>query len=63
MLDPFRSLDRWASQSVARIAFLTWFVVIMLGLFVVVSITAEVWYTAPRPITHLNPTDHTSAPA
>jgi hypothetical protein len=63
MMDPFRSLDRWASQSVNRAAMLTWCVVVMLGLFVVAGIAAEIWYTAPRPISHLSPTEHRSAPA
>ena len=60
MADPFRSLDRWAAHSVNRVAMLTWFVVVMLGLFVVAGITAEVWYSAPRPVTHLNQPTHSS---
>jgi hypothetical protein len=47
MLDPLRSIDRWASQSVDRSAFLLWLVVIGMALLVVLAVLGLIWYTAP----------------
>jgi hypothetical protein len=54
MVDPLRSLDRWASQSVDRSALLMWLLVIALGVFVALAIAGEVWYTQPPPPGHLS---------
>ena len=48
MIDPLRSLDRWASQSVDRSALLMWLVVIALGVLTALAIAGEVWYTDRR---------------
>jgi hypothetical protein len=47
MIDPLKSLDRWASQSVDRSTFLMWLLVVALGFFVALAIAGEVWYSAP----------------
>jgi hypothetical protein len=47
MLNPLRSLDRWASQSGDRAALMLWLVVIAMALFVILSVAGLIWYTAP----------------
>jgi hypothetical protein len=47
MLNPFRSLDRWASQSGDRAALMLWLVVIAMALLVILSVGGLIWYTAP----------------
>lgn len=49
MVDPLRSIDRWASQSGDRAALLMWIVVLGLAAFVVLAIAGLIWYTAPHP--------------
>jgi hypothetical protein len=47
MVDPLRSIDRWASQSNERASMLLWCVVIALAVFVVLAVLGLAWYTAP----------------
>jgi len=47
MLDPLRSIDRWASQSVDRAALLLWLVVALMAAFVVAGVLGFFWYTEP----------------
>jgi hypothetical protein len=54
MIDPLRTLDRWASQSVDRSALLIWLLVVALGVFTALAIAGEVWYTEPPPPGHLS---------
>jgi hypothetical protein len=47
MINPLRSIDRWASQSGDRAALLLWLVVIMMVVFVILAVAGLIWYTAP----------------
>jgi hypothetical protein len=47
MVNPLRSLDRWASQSDDRSALMMWIVAVVLALLVVASVGGLIWYTAP----------------
>jgi hypothetical protein len=49
MPDPFRSIDRWASQSGERSALLLWLVVIGMAVLVVLAVAGLIWYTEPPP--------------
>jgi hypothetical protein len=49
MINPLRSIDRWASQSGDRAALLLWLVVIVMAVFVILSVAGLIWYTAPPP--------------
>jgi hypothetical protein len=49
MLDPFKSIDRWASQSGDRAALLLWLTVIAMAALVVLAVVGLIWYTAPPP--------------
>jgi hypothetical protein len=49
MINPLRSIDRWASQSGDRAALLLWLVVIAMVVFVVLAVAGLIWYTAPPP--------------
>jgi hypothetical protein len=52
MHDPFRSLDRWASQSGERSALLLWLVVLGMTALVLIAVAGLMWYTAPMPPAH-----------
>jgi hypothetical protein len=52
MLNPLRSIDRWASQSGERAALLLWLVVIGMAALVVLAVLGLIWYTAPAPLAH-----------
>jgi len=52
MLNPLRSIDRWASQSGERSALLLWLVVIGMAALVVLVILGLIWYTAPTAPAH-----------
>jgi hypothetical protein len=52
MPNPFRSIDRWASQSGERSALLLWIVVIAMAVLVVIVLGGLIWYTAPGPPRH-----------
>jgi hypothetical protein len=49
MINPLRSIDRWASQSGDRAAMLLWLVVIAMAVLVVLAVLGVLWYTAPPP--------------
>lgn len=52
MLNPLRSIDRWASQSGDRAALLMWLVVVAMALMVVLALGGLIWYTAPASPGH-----------
>jgi len=52
MLNPLRSIDRWASQSGDRAALLLWLVVVAMVVFVLLAVGGLIWYTAPSPQVH-----------
>ncbi len=54
MIDPLRSLDRWASQSVDRSSLLMWLLVIALGVLTALAIVGEVWLTEPPAPGHMS---------
>jgi hypothetical protein len=49
MINPLRSIDRWASQSGDRSTLLLWLVVIAMAVLVVLAVGGLIWYTAPAP--------------
>ena len=49
MLNPLRSIDRWASRSGDRAALMLWLVVVGLAFFVVLALAGLIWYTEPPP--------------
>ena len=49
MMDPLKSLDRWASQSVERATLVLWLAIIAMAMLVVLAVVALYWFTAPLP--------------